>query len=69
MTRACYKCTRADVELRPYGEGGRDVCFDCAFSTPEDKATTEAQFDAQLTLAGDVAILTEYGPKKHGAKS
>lgn len=67
----CYKCG-AQNDLRPYGPRGEWVCFKCAFATPEDKATTERQFGAQLNAAisagnGFAIGGTEVGPYPHPA--
>lgn len=58
----CFKCGRAEdrtldargkftVELRPYGPGGADVCFECATATPEAEAQTAAAFGTLLDAA------------------
>ena len=55
----CCKCGRAPdrtlnergkftVELRPYGPGGADICFECATATPEAESQTAASFGALL---------------------
>ena len=36
------------VELRPYGPGGADICFECATSSPSREAQTKAAFGALL---------------------
>ncbi len=36
------------VELRPYGPGGADICHECAFASPEQRAQTEANFAALI---------------------
>lgn len=43
----CEYCGNID-ELRPYGRNGAKICFDCGMK-PENKATTEAAFDAVLS--------------------
>jgi len=59
MTRQCCTCGRAEdhtlndrgkqtVELRPYGPGGADICFQCAFATPSAEAQTKHSFGAIL---------------------
>jgi hypothetical protein len=40
----CELCGKAD-ELRPYGPGGKNICFDCAM---KDEAATAAQFAKHL---------------------
>lgn len=65
IVRACCHCGSEDAELRPYGPGGRDVCFDCAMGTPERKAQTERAYSRQLGMAGPVALIDardEVGP-------
>lgn len=49
----CDTCKKPDnfpkdpkSELRPYGPGGKMICFRCAFATPESEACTEANFEA-----------------------
>lgn len=55
----CCKCGRANdrtlnernkftVELRPYGPGGADICFECATATPDAERTTAGAFGALL---------------------
>lgn len=60
----CHYCGRAEnfpaapgskqVELRPYGPGGSDVCFECATSSPEREKQTERAFGT--ILQGNEAI-------------
>ena len=74
--KRCCQCRRASdktrnergkftVELRPYGPGGADICFECATATPEAKAQTRAAFGALLDAntaispTGVVAITDE----------
>lgn len=49
----CKKiCTDAD-DLRPYGPGGTDICFDCAMKgEPETERQFLNQFKASVELAG-----------------
>ena len=76
--RTCHYCGRAEnfprvasrgpqVELRPYGPGGAQVCFQCAMETPERKAQTGRMFGVQLeaaeTAGGRVSTLTPQGPE------
>lgn len=50
-------------ECRPYGKKGALVCFQCAFATPEAKATTEQNYLMQLEAAGpQVLVGLEAGP-------
>ena len=37
-----------DGKLRPYGEGGKPVCFDCAMATPERKKEAERQIHIKM---------------------
>ena len=48
---ACELCGKVE-ELRPYGPGGKNVCFDCAM---KDEAEAMRQFE-KLT-AGKVVII------------
>lgn len=50
-------------ELRPYGEKGQWVCFDCAFRTPQQKIITETMFELQINAAGSMPVIgLEVGP-------
>ena len=70
---SCYLCKAVDlepdgqgdaVELRPYGPGGKMICFNCMTSSPEREAEAKRQFGAQLDACGDVAIIGETtGPR------
>lgn len=52
----CYVCS-VSSDTRPYGEGGRDICFDCANATPERKAIATEQMTAHLkTLRSGVLV-------------
>lgn len=44
--RRCTFCG-AKEECRPYGPGGKDICFSCAMK-PENKAEVERRFDDLL---------------------
>lgn len=55
----CCDCGRTDdrtlnergkftVELRPYGPGGADICFECANASPERAAQSRQAFVALL---------------------
>ena len=74
----CCVCGRAEdddlgedgfvkCELRPYGPGGADICFQCAMSTPERQQQTSDAFGALLD-AGEAmsptqtTLLTSDGP-------
>ena len=54
--RSCYICT-SEKELRPYGPKGEDVCFQCAFSTPERKKQTEQSFELQVDACGELPVI------------
>lgn len=65
-TRPCCVCGRAEdftlnehgmltVELRPYGPGGADICFECALATPEARAQTEHAFAALLDATRQIS--------------
>jgi hypothetical protein len=59
----CYVCLSSHKELRPYGEGGQPICFDCAMSNPARKNETAKQFNTHLNQIKETKIvLTEYGP-------
>lgn len=58
---ACQYCDK-EAELRPYGKRGESICFECAM-LPENKQTTEQQFENQLRSAGMIAVVgTQAGP-------
>lgn len=63
---ACHYCGTTEKELRPYGPGGSNVCFQCAFATPERERETEAAFgsllDANSMIADVIQIGSEEGP-------
>lgn len=59
IARSCCYCGSEDEELRPYGPGGKDVCFDCAMGTDERKRQTESSFARQLAMAGPVALIDD----------
>ncbi len=80
--RKCYVCgiaenkpdTKFDParELRPYGQGGKPVCFPCAMH-PKRKKVVEANFAARLEHAegqggGIVLIGGEDGPEPLGKR-
>lgn len=57
--RTCCTCGRAEdrtlnergkwtCELRPYGPGGTDICYQCATGSPAAEAQTKAAFGALL---------------------
>lgn len=46
--RSCYVCQSGSKELRPYGVGGQDICFDCMTSSPEREAEAERIFTTLL---------------------
>ena len=58
IKRSCMYCRlpggfdegEGEVELRPYGPNGEDVCFPCAMDTdhPERKTTAEGQLARRL---------------------
>ena len=59
----CGECG-AKKELRPYGEDGTHICFDCAMK-PENKQRTEQTFGSKLLTARKPTgwvKLTEEGP-------
>lgn len=48
--RKCHYCP-ATEDLRPYGPGGADICYDCATATPEREAEVKQNFLTQLEAA------------------
>lgn len=66
MKEKCGTCERPNGlgkrELRPYGPGGTNICFECATSTPKANAEAKRQFGAKLKEAGPRSFLTEDGP-------
>lgn len=48
--KTCATCGQLR-DTRPYGKGGTQVCFHCAFKTPEAKAETDRQLEARFVLA------------------
>lgn len=59
IARACIHCGSSDTELRPYGPAGADVCFACAFQTPEREAEARRQFALQSEAAEAHAARTD----------
>lgn len=71
--RTCCVCGRLEtgpapkrIECRPYGLGGADICFECAF-TPERAESTKQAYGALLDAASSAspiaaAVLTDQGP-------
>lgn len=54
--RFCHVCSLSS-DVRPYGEDGKDICFDCATSTPERKAVMEQKLAEHLsTVKGDTLV-------------
>lgn len=61
----CYKCFSTTEETRPYGPNSAQVCFKCAFATPEAEKETDKNFEVQFMAAaktGVVVIGEEIGP-------
>lgn len=58
MMGTCSKCKKHD-DLRPYGENGALICFDCGML---DEKTTAAIFLKMLSENG-VMVLDENGPR------
>lgn len=75
-TGECETChaEKPTYNLRPYGPGGSTICFQCAFATPEDEATTKASMRALMGAAaavsptGVIAIGTPDGPMAFNPK-
>lgn len=53
----CYVCGQSEsddpenVELRPYGEGGKPICFDCMTADPAREAEAQRQFGSAMEAA------------------
>ncbi len=45
--KTCGTCGKA-AECRPYGKGGKQICFDCMMSTPEAQAEAKARFNKRM---------------------
>lgn len=43
MIGKCTYCKKENKDLRPYGENGNFICFECGMK-PENKKETEKQF-------------------------
>ena len=64
--RACHWCQSTTRELRPYGPGGVDQCFDCMMAVPGRQAEALKNFDALMeatSYLSDVIVLTPDGPR------
>jgi hypothetical protein len=70
-TTTCCVCNqpggRGARELRPYGPGGKPICYECGMR-PENVAEVERQFNARLDFAGPIAVLTPDGPVAPASK-
>lgn len=47
-TRRCMACGGGPTETRPYGPGGREICFNCFARMPEWEQEAKARFKAHL---------------------
>lgn len=68
--RICYVCKEpgGPNALRPYGEGGQDICYDCMMASPERQRIAEQNFAALLGVSdalgrGLSVIGSEDGPQ------
>jgi hypothetical protein len=43
----CYICG-VSKDLRPYGEGGKPICFPCMKATPEREREAEKMFESLI---------------------
>ena len=71
----CFNCGKPEdfendpeSELRPYGPGGQNVCFRCAFSTPELEQTASDAVAARLNAIYEKPgliglVFTDHGPE------
>ena len=58
----CYLCGTSD-DLRPHGERGQPICFDCMKASPEREAEATKQFALHLgAITEEDIVLTEHGP-------
>lgn len=69
----CCVCNRAEdrsvdpetnkfrCELRPYGPGGKPICFQCAMSSPERTAEARSAMRRSLEAVGDAVVLDDHG--------
>ena len=67
MDRACCFCGTTK-DIRPYGPGGKDMCFKCMKDPahPEREREAKQRFLGQLSMSGDVAVLddaNQVGPR------
>jgi len=60
--RTCMYCGKASKDLRPYGRGGRDICFACMKVDPEREAEAKRMFLAQMNGTGPFVIEPGVGP-------
>lgn len=56
--QTCQFCGK-NAECRPYGPGGKQICYDCAFSSPEMAAIAEHNLD--VILFGDKKPIRNIG--------
>ena len=66
LTRACSICCSTTEELRPYGQQGADICFDCMVADPVREAEAKKNFITLLeaaTIHGVAVIGSEDGPR------
>jgi len=59
--RTCMYCGKAK-DLRPYGRGGKDICFDCMVADPEREAEAKRMLFAQLNATGPLVLEPGVGP-------
>lgn len=57
VERCCYVCNNPDEETRPYGAGGKPICFPCMKAAPEREAEAKRQLLGQVAAAGGGAVL------------
>ena len=50
----CALCGKKE-EVRPYGQGGKMICWDCGDATPEARAIRDAAIDEILDGPGEKA--------------
>lgn len=54
-SRACYKC-KTTHDLRPYGPGGVDTCFDCMMETPGAEDEAKRQLGQRFLTPGPMLL-------------
>lgn len=61
----CFYCKKPQEDMRPYGPGGSEICFDCMMASPEREEAAKKVFAQKLNAIDGPVVLTSDGPKKH----